>query len=206
MVSPPVDRAPQLEWGVASIALPGETTSGDLHIVQAFPGGALMGVVDGLGHGAEAALAARRAVAELAQHAGESPIGLVQRSHQALAGTRGVVMSVASYNARDHTLTWIGVGNVEGFLVRSDPGARPARESILLRGGVVGHDLPQLRATVMPVAPEDTLIFVTDGIRPDFLDELNLAEAPQPLADLILRQSAKRTDDGLVLVVRVRPK
>jgi len=163
-------------------------------------------VVDGLGHGAEAALAARRAVEVLGRYSSESPIGLVQRCHQALVGTRGVVMSVASYNDRDRTLTWIGVGNVEGFLVRGDPGARPARESILLRGGVVGHDLPRLRAAVMPLALEDTLIFVTDGIRPDFLEDLNLTDAPQPLADRVLRQSAKRTDDGLVLVVRVRGK
>ena len=46
---------PFLEWGVAAQALPGEAISGDRHVMQAFPSGALVAVIDGLGHGEEAA-------------------------------------------------------------------------------------------------------------------------------------------------------
>jgi serine phosphatase RsbU (regulator of sigma subunit) len=116
--------------------------------------------------------------------------------------TRGVVMSLAFFNAQDSTLTWVGVGNVEGMLVRADAKAHPARESVLLRGGVLGYELPPLRASVIPVFRGDTLILSTDGIRHGFAEELTLRDSPQQIADRILAHSGKGTDDALVLVAR----
>lgn len=112
-------------------------------------------------------------------------------------------MSVASFNARDETLTWIGVGNVEGLLLRAQGTTTPRRESLLLRGGVVGGRLPALSAAIVPVVRGDTLIFATDGVRNDFaLAPLASAEAPQRLADHILADWARGNDDALVLVGR----
>src|SRR5256885_6028210 len=91
-----------IEWGVASLALPGEAESGDRHLVKPVGTGVLVAVVDGLGHGAEAAAAAQAAVAALERHATESPVPLIERCHRALQGTRGVVMSVA-VGSEEHT-------------------------------------------------------------------------------------------------------
>src|SRR5690349_16912748 len=111
-----------LDWGVAARALPGERASGDLHLVETFPGGVLVAVVDALGHGEEAAIAAQLAVATLAKHAAEPVDALMQRCHLALRRkTRGVVMSLASFDAAERTMTWLGVGNVEGFVYAADP-------------------------------------------------------------------------------------
>src|SRR2546427_4142817 len=77
-----------IEWGVASLALPGEAESGDRHLVKPVGTGVLVAVVDGLGHGAEAAAAAQAAVAALERHATESPVPLIERCHRALQGTR----------------------------------------------------------------------------------------------------------------------
>jgi len=198
--------SPFLDWGFAAAPLSGETMSGDLHLVQPFAdgGGVLVGAVDGLGHGEEAAMAARRAVDTLQAFAHESVIALIRRCHEALHRTRGVVMSLASFNGQDDTMTWLGVGNVEGMLLRAEPGVGPAaaRETIILRGGVVGYELPQLRATVVPIAPGDTLIFTTDGIRAGFEVGLPPTDPPQRLADQILARHATGTDDALVLVAR----
>src|SRR5438552_14842308 len=73
-----------IEWGVASLALPGEAESGDRHLVKPVGTGVLVAVVDGLGHGAEAASAAKAAVAALERHASESPVPLLERCHRAL--------------------------------------------------------------------------------------------------------------------------
>src|SRR5258707_13527457 len=81
-----------IEWGVASRALPGEAQSGDLHFVKQVGAGALVAVVDGLGHGAEAATAARAAVAALEGHATESPVPAIQAGHRALHGPPGTVL------------------------------------------------------------------------------------------------------------------
>src|SRR5438094_10533426 len=73
-----------IEWGVASLAMPGEAESGDRHLVKSVGTGVLVAVVDGLGHGAEAASAAKAAVAALERHASESPAPLLERCHRAL--------------------------------------------------------------------------------------------------------------------------
>ena len=64
-----MDRAALIDWGVATLTLPGERESGDLHLVKPVRAGVLVSVVDGLGHGAAAAAAARAAVAALNRHA-----------------------------------------------------------------------------------------------------------------------------------------
>jgi serine phosphatase RsbU (regulator of sigma subunit) len=196
-------KAQLIDWAVAGSVLPGQLESGDEHLVRTTPNGALVAVVDGLGHGVEAAVAARGAVKSLERHGAEPMISLLKSCHRALSGTRGVVMSVASLNARDETLTWVGVGNVEGLLLRAQPTVTPRRESLLLRGGVVGVHLPALSASIIPVMRGDTLIFATDGIRNDFvLAPFALREPPQPLADYILGRWGRGTDDALVLVAR----
>ena len=195
-------RAALIDWGVATLMLAGEQESGDLHLIKPVGTGVLVSVVDGLGHGAEAAAAARAAVAALNRHAQESVLPLLQRCHQALAGTRGVVVSVALFDRADGSMTWLGVGNVEGVLLYADSGRRRGRERLVTRGGIVGSELPPLRAEVLAVAPGDTLILATDGIRSGFADDLAIDGPPQQLADQILARSGKSTDDALVLVAR----
>lgn len=191
-----------IEWGVATAALPGQAGSGDESLVKSFPNGVLVAAIDGLGHGEEAAAAARIAVSSLETYAHESVISLVRRCHTSLLGTRGVVMSLASFNARDENVTWVGVGNVEGLLLCADPGGRPRREVLLLRGGVVGGRLPPLQASLIPVVRGDTLIFATDGVRSGFPDGLVPGDPPQQMANRILARHGKGTDDALVLVAR----
>jgi hypothetical protein len=193
---------PLIEWGVAAQPLEGEAESGDLHVVQRFPKGVLVAAVDGLGHGPEAAAATRSAVAILKDYAHEPVISLLRRCHERLIRTRGVVMSLASFNALDNTMTWLGVGNVEGALLRADAKASPARESILLRGGVVGCQLPALHTATLPVTRGDVLILATDGIRGGFVEEVTLSDPPQQIAEHILARRATGMDDALVLVAR----
>src|SRR2546422_911290 len=137
-----------IEWSFASRPSPGETVSGDRHLVQLFSRGVLVAVVDGLGHGQEATTAAQIAITVLTGHPEESLTSLVKRCHEAMARTRGATMTVASLNLFDRTMTWLGVGSVEGHLLRADPKVTPNSESVLLRGGVVGYQLPPRRSTL----------------------------------------------------------
>ncbi|HYT05350.1 MAG TPA: SpoIIE family protein phosphatase [Gemmatimonadales bacterium] len=193
---------PLIDWGFATLMLAGEKESGDLHVVKAVNSGALVAVVDGLGHGAEAAVAARAAVKVLEQYANEPPLSLLRRCHQALVRTRGVVMSLALFDRAAGSMTWLGVGNVEGVLLYADAARRVRHDTLVTRGGIVGSDLPPVRAKVVSVAPRDTLIFATDGVRSPFTDGLPPDAPPQQLADQILAHHGKGTDDALVLVAR----
>jgi len=193
-----------LEWGVAMLALPGQRASGDLHLVRQTTGGELVAVVDGLGHGEEAATAAKVAVATLERFADEPIPSLVQRCHEALIGTRGVVMSLVTIEPARGKMTWLGIGNVEGLLVRADPEERSARTALVTRGGIVGSrpDLAGMRPQAMPVHRGDVLVLATDGIQSDFGDAVTVRDSPQQVADLVLSRYGKGTDDALVLVAR----
>jgi negative regulator of sigma-B (phosphoserine phosphatase) len=191
-----------VEWAVCARPLPGETESGDLHLVAPLLTGVLIAVVDGLGHGPEAASAARIATASLRERPQDGTAELMRRCHASLQGTRGVVMSIASIDAETNQLTWVGVGNVDAILFRANPDAMPARESLPQRGGVVGFRIPSLRITTLPIARGDMLVVATDGVRSNFCADSPLGWHPQDAADYMLKRHGRGTDDALVLVAR----
>jgi serine/threonine protein phosphatase PrpC len=193
---------PVMDWSVASRPIAGQSLSGDFHALKPFKDRILVAVIDGVGHGNEAASAARLAADILDHNASESVIALVKHCHEGLLRTRGVVLTVAKLNTAENTMTWLGVGNVEGRLLRADANASHPRESVLLRGGIVGYQLPALQASVIPITPGDLLIMATDGIHPVFEDGINVNETPKQIADKILSRHFKGNDDALVLVIR----
>jgi serine/threonine protein phosphatase PrpC len=198
-----IARLPSIiEWAVQGRALAGEVESGDLHVIAPFSGGVLVAVMDGLGHGPEAAAAARLAAATLRDGAGAQVTDLMERCHQALHKSRGAVISIASFGGETGTMTWAGIGNVQGTLFRAAASASLMRESLLLRGGVVGYQMPRPRANAMRVHPGDILMFVTDGITSGVSFELSPELSPDAIATDILLHHARETDDALVLVAR----
>src|SRR5437899_2402224 len=133
-----------LDWAVAARPAPGEDVCGDLHLVSPASDGVLLAVVDGLGHGGQAVAAAKAAIAILERHAEELLEALVQRCHEALTKTRGVVMTLARLAPLEDRLTWLAVGNVEGALFRAESRATGPSGGVLLWSGLVGYQLPQL--------------------------------------------------------------
>ncbi|HEX2736089.1 MAG TPA: SpoIIE family protein phosphatase [Polyangiaceae bacterium] len=196
----PSNEQPIIEWGWAGAPVEGDE-SGDLHFVALAPGAALVALIDGLGHGPEAALAAREAAAILDAEPMLPVRELIERCHQGLHKTRGVVMSIVSLHAQSSTIEWCGVGNVEGILLRAPASASPS-EAIGTRGGVVGFRLPPLHVSSVPISPLDVLVLATDGIRSGFSDVIDLDFEPQQIADTVLARCAKGSDDALVLVAR----
>jgi negative regulator of sigma-B (phosphoserine phosphatase) len=194
-----------LELGLAHAVMQGEDRSGDRAVFVAWDGGALVCAIDGLGHGTEAAVAADEAARVVGEHPREAPEALLARCHEALVRTRGVVMTLAWFDLAAATLTWTGVGNVEGRLIRASAAPGIAPESTLIRGGVVGYSLPTVRPTTTELASGDTVVLATDGVSSGFATSLAPGVPAQDLADRILAEHGRGTDDALVVVVRARP-
>lgn len=193
-----------LEWAVATSPKAGETDSGDGYLVRKIRNQVLLAVVDGLGHGAGAAEATRMAISTLKKQSEYSIISLVQTCHEALRHTRGVVLNLAMLDVSSNAMDWIGIGNVEGVLVRANPRAKPLMESTFLRGGVVGYKLPPLLGAVLPIEQGDLLIFATDGIDSDFMQSVIKSDPAERIAERICSRHGKSSDDALVLVARYR--
>jgi hypothetical protein len=196
-------KEPMIEYGVAKRMLVGQGECGDLHLVCCSRNGLLIAAIDGLGHGEEAADASKTAAALLRRSADRAIISLVERCHEELRESRGVVLSLAFIDPEHSMMTWLGVGNVQGVLMRADAKRGNAQELLLLRAGVVGAQLPPLQATVLPISRGDTIFLATDGIRTDFSTSLSARENPQRAADRILNQYSNGNDDALVLVTRL---
>ena len=197
--------APRLDWGVALLPQPGQVECGDAWIVEPVAEGFLVAVIDGLGHGAAAASAAHRAQLSIRSSVSRPLQSIVSDCHQALLGSRGAAISLARIDTGAESLTWIGVGNVEGLVLNPVAFSPPfwKNDALVARGGVVGYDLPSLRPATLPFKPGSFLIFATDGVKPGFAAEMRAGQRAQQAADLILAGCRRGTDDALVMVVQL---
>lgn len=198
----PEEWPSSLDRGQAGAPHEGEERSGDLAVFVPTPAGGLTCVIDGLGHGPEAADAAELCAAVVREHAEAPARELMHACHQALVETRGVVMTVAWFDLERATLSWAGVGNVDARLVRSGPD--PREDVALVFGGVLGYRMPNVRAATMPLERGDVLVMITDGIDAAISPALAGGGSAQTMADRIFAMHGRGTDDALAVVVRFR--
>jgi hypothetical protein len=180
----------------------GEATSGDLAVVTRLAEGVLVAGIDGLGHGDEAARAARKAAEVVRQSPSQDLALLVQRCHDALKGTRGAAITVAFVSPSEGEVTWLGVGNVEGRVLSGDPSATQPKGSLPLGTGVPGHELPPVRAARLDLRTGDVIVLATDGVASGFADSLDVSGSTQAISERILADHWKPLDDALVVAVR----
>jgi len=192
----------KIEAAFATLPLPGQSESGDLCLIKRLGKGTLLAVVDGLGHGQDAASAAHAAVGALDRYSREPLADLVRRCHDAMVGLRGVVLGLAYLDPQAATLTWLGVGNVGGVLLRADLGNRPSRVALVPNAGFIGAEATRPTTRSVPLALGDTVILFSDGIKDGFADSLVLSNTPQQIADFVITRHLKGNDDALVLVAR----
>ena len=192
----------ELDLGVAGIAIQGEQRSGDLAVFAPYDRGGLAVVIDGLGHGDDAADASAIAEKVIREHASATPAALLAYCHEALRRSRGVVLTAAWFDLEDLEISWAGVGNVEARLVRGAAVYGDRHDSALVLGGVVGYNLPPVRPSYFDLRPGDAVAFATDGIDADYSVSLTPGLSAQRLAERILERHARDTDDALAAVVR----
>jgi len=184
---------------VAARPHPHETVNGDATAVQWNDGGACrIAVIDGLGHGRDAAYASARAVEVLDAHPELGPADALRRCHTALVGTRGAAMAVACLDPARGELTYAGVGNIEAHLWQEGRRERP-----ISYRGIVGAVLPTIRTFTLSLDADWTFIMHSDGVSAR-IDPAKLATQPpwQPeaLAQAILARYSRASDDATVVV------
>ncbi|MFG3294846.1 SpoIIE family protein phosphatase [Streptomyces sp. NPDC048179] len=196
--------ADRWRFGAVNVPLGGDGESGDAWAVV--PGGRLAAmVVDGLGHGPAAAVAAAVAVGAFMECPVADPASLVRSAHEAMRGTRGGVLGTCLIDPERGELVYTAVGNITGRVLTAGSGTH-----LLDRPGTLGTQLPL--PTVRPQhcawKPGSTLVLASDGIRSGWhLDEHPrlLEHHPAVVAAVLHRDHGRSTDDATVLVVRDSP-
>ncbi|GGO99552.1 SpoIIE family protein phosphatase [Wenjunlia tyrosinilytica] len=204
--SPAPDVHAGWRFGAVNIPLGGDGESGDAWAVAPGPRTAAL-VVDGLGHGPGAAVAARAAITSF-EHAQVTDLGrLLQNTHEAMRGTRGGVLGACLIDPDRGELAYAAVGNITGRVVtgRAVTGTRSFH--LLDRPGTLGTHLPvpSPRLQHCPWEPGATLVLVSDGIHSGWSPEDHprlLEHHPSVIAAVLHREYGRPTDDATVLVVR----
>ena len=195
--------APAIEIGIAQAARAGETRSGDRCVVKTAAQRTLIGVIDGVGHGPEAALAADAAAEVLETFAGEPVSALLQRCHERLRNTRGAAITLMVLDAAARAAEWAGAGNVAAVVSQAEPAGRRYSRELLVRGGIAGSVLPSTDALSVTVGRGDTVVFATDGLHRTFVDGITSGGSAQRLAEQLLAKYGTVQDDALVVVARL---
>ncbi|MFI6818243.1 ATP-binding protein [Nonomuraea sp. NPDC050328] len=179
-----------------------EVVSGDAFACADSPELAVIMMCDGLGHGEPAANASRQAVRAFVDGDpfGSSPAETLRRVHRALAGTRGGAVAVARLDRVAGTVRYAGLGNISGWVVRSD-----GRQGMISVPGIAGHHSRTLREYDYAVSPQSLVVLHSDGLseRWDLSGMRGVtARAPAVVAATLLREAGTRRDDACVAVLR----
>jgi anti-sigma regulatory factor (Ser/Thr protein kinase) len=190
----------QLQSGGVCLPLAGETESGDAWAVARQRHTVALMMVDGLGHGPEAAKAAKAALDTLADRPGLRPAEQIEACHAALRPTRGAALAVALLDPAARELRFAGVGNIGACIVDAGP-----RRQLVSHNGIVGHNMRKVQEFTLPCAPGALVILASDGITTQWdLDQHPglIACDPSIIAAVLLRDYARGRDDASVLVQR----
>lgn len=196
----PPSLATGLEVGAVNLPKPGETVSGDAWGMESDGHRATVIVADGLGHGPEAARAARIATQVLAQDPLAPPEALIAACHAALAPTRGAAVAVVRLDPGSGAGKIAGVGNICG---RVHVGT--ATRNLVSHNGTVGHNVRRIQEFAFPFPSDALLVLHSDGLATHW----NLADYPGLaakhaglIAGVLYRDHDRGRDDVTVVVIR----
>jgi anti-sigma regulatory factor (Ser/Thr protein kinase) len=193
--------ADRLLIGARSRAYPGLAVNGDAYAVRfPGPGRVVAAVIDGLGHGVEAHVAATAASEYIEQHAGEPLEEQFDGLHRRLRNTRGAVAAIADIDLDAEILRFAGVGNIEATVFSDE-----AALSLVSTGGIIGHNVRRWRTFEYPWGRGRTLVMCSDGVRSGWRASVEpqlLKGHPEVLAETIIHQCSRSTDDATALGIR----
>ena len=157
-------------------------------------------LVDGLGHGALAAEAAREAERILVHSKSASPEEIIQDTHLSLKKTRGAVGAVAKLDVDKGVLSFAGVGNISASVV--EPGSS---RSLASHNGTLGQQMERVQQFQCPWNRESVLVMHSDGLATRWNLERYPGiwrRPPSVIAAVLHRDFCRGRDDVTVLVAK----
>ena len=197
--APPPPEA-ELEVGVVCLPKTGEEVPGDGWLLEASGDYRTIMVVDGLGHGPNAARAARAATEAFAAHPSATPGALMQICHGALAATRGAAGAAARVAPAKRHGSFAGVGNIACRVETTG-----ARRQLVSHSGTLGHVMRRVQEFEFDFPAGALLILQSDGLTTRWSSEDYpglLAKHAGLIAGVLYRDHNRGTDDVTVVVLK----
>jgi anti-sigma regulatory factor (Ser/Thr protein kinase) len=186
--------------GVLCKEKPGETACGDGWTVVESTTRLVAFVVDGLGHGPEAAAAAQIAIMTVEKYRQLAANEMMEAVHAALRATRGAAGAVAVIDAHAGRCDYCGVGNISAVIRFAGK-----RHSLVSNNGTLGQHIRKLQSYQYAFMPGALFIAHSDGIATHWdLAAYPGIEARHPalIAASLFRDHSRGRDDATVLALR----
>jgi anti-sigma regulatory factor (Ser/Thr protein kinase) len=185
--------------GAVSVPKPGEQVCGDSWSVSCGPEGPTLLLVDGLGHGPDAAEAAVEAVRLFHRFGAHRLPALLDYIHGGLRATRGAAVSLARLEESSRKILFSGIGNVAGVLLANGDLRR-----MVSMPGTAGHNARKIQSFDYPF-PSGLVILHSDGLVSSWTLEKYpdlAARHPSLIAAVLYRDLTRGRDDATVLVAK----
>ncbi|QGV76858.1 SpoIIE family protein phosphatase [Streptomyces ficellus] len=201
IADPRLDLQPPPPTAVGALCLPasGQEQCGDNYAVVRHGKVRTGLVLDGLGHGPEAAAAVQRAVRTFHPLADHGLADIMTAIHRALRHTRGAAAAVVRTHS-DH-VEYCGTGNVRVFTLSP----QGIHQQLLGQPGIVGYNMPTPRVHTLQLHGRDSVVLVhTDGIDHRWARDASAAylRLPPPLmVASLVHHHRRRRDDATALAI-----
>lgn len=189
-----------LTIGAVCVPKASEEVSGDSWATYVEHPRTLLLVVDGLGHGPAAAIAASSATRAFEDHSHRSPQAIVEAAHAALRSTRGAALAIAEVDCEQQSVRFAGVGNIAASIFSATH-----HHNLVSYNGTVGHEVRKIQEFTYPWYPNGLLIMHSDGIGTQWrLDRYpGLSQKhPSLIAGVLYRDFNRERDDVTVVVAK----
>ncbi|WXG47235.1 MAG: ATP-binding protein [Candidatus Atabeyarchaeum deiterrae] len=156
----------------------------------------LLAVIDGLGHGEDAAVASTKARQYVLENHTRDVEQIVSGLHTHLHGTRGVVAGIVRIDRIAHRLIFCGIGNIDVSIV-AEPPMHPTSLN-----GILGANARKIMKFGYTYDTLRMVILHSDGVSARFSlsDYPLLYEQPQFVAERILGEWGNRNDDATIVI------
>ena len=189
-----------IAFGAISVTAPGELVCGDgWSICVDGSRGAVM-LADGLGHGADANVAAKAALAVFVRNPFGALAPMLQEAHTELRTTRGAAVFVLKLDTEGNTISSAGAGNVVARLVSG-----VSDKTLLSQHGTIGVQIRRIEEISTDWPPHALLIVHSDGIETRWSKDLLmpvLGRDPALVAAIVLREHCRGRDDATIVVLK----
>ena len=193
----PPAAPPALALGAVCLPVTGEAANGDAWAVRHGALSTRLLLVDGLGHGPNAAAAS----ALFEQNAQRPLEQLLQLIHAGLRGTRGAAVALADWVAATGLVHFVGVGNLNGLLLGAGRNLH-----MLSHNGTAGVEARKIQVHSYPWPAGGLMVLHSDGLAthwslasyPGLVDR-----DPALIAGVLYRDHQRPRDDCTVVVARV---
>lgn len=175
-----------------------EHVNGDAHFIKNENGNYFFVLIDGLGHGVEAAYASQKTVDYLASGISSDLGEVILNCHHELLGTRGVVIGIAHLDMQKRKWFSAGVGNIEMLMISE------TKKHPISSRGIVGYRIAEkIYINSFDYAEDDILIMHTDGIREgNWVNNLTCTSDIIEISSYILNTYRNVHDDATILIAK----